>query len=110
MFVRRARLIASWLCIFAGALFFFGCPTPPKEPPRITPIRTAQPLIPQAPPEQSLQTVTIPSETSFAPLVERPESILPEEKLQLPGGLLPVQSWSAICGFSELKMVQKEFP
>jgi N-acetylmuramoyl-L-alanine amidase len=114
MFVRKARLIASWFSILAGALFLFGCPSPPKESAKITLIRPAQPLIPEFPTNQlsseQLQTVVVPGETLLSPLQDRPDSILPEEKLQLPGGLLAVQMWSGICGFEDVRMVQKEYP
>ena len=112
MFVRRARLIASWIFILAGALFFSGCPNPPLEHARITPVRSTDPLIPQATPtqEQGLQTVIVPSDKILPALVERQASILPEEKLQLPGGLLPVQAWAGVCGFDDIRMIQKEYP
>ncbi len=112
MFFRRARLIASWLSIFAGALFLSACPSPPKESPRITPIQEPASIIPNFPQEaqRGLQTVVVPSDEVPSPLIDKDESILPEEKFQLPPGFLPVQSWSSMCGFEDVRMIQREFP
>jgi N-acetylmuramoyl-L-alanine amidase len=109
MFARRARLFANLIVVFVCALFMAGCPAPPKEPPRITPLR---PIFskPGVQPEKPVQTEFLSDELKPHPIIDLIEPVLPEEKLRLPRGILPLQNWSTICGFTETRVAQKDFP
>jgi N-acetylmuramoyl-L-alanine amidase len=116
MFVRSARPHENFgrvLFILICVLLLAGCPTPPKEF-RVTPLAPAgSPVIPRTPEEaesSALPVATLPAEPSFAFPQDRPESVLPEEALQIPTGLLTLDDWSRICGFTESRVVPNAAP
>ncbi|HEV8544501.1 MAG TPA: N-acetylmuramoyl-L-alanine amidase, partial [Verrucomicrobiae bacterium] len=108
MFVRSVRR-CGYLCLLAGGLLLLaGCPAPPKAAPQITILEpsSARPIIPPV----DLDTVTLPLDKGLPALNEEPRSVLPEEKLQLPTGMLPVSSWAQLCGFSQARLVPNSNP
>lgn len=108
MFVSRVRLI-SGLFLLAGTLFWFGCPTPPKQPTKITVLDPA--VSPAAPPaEPSVETVLVPSEPAIQAPSDRVGSVLPEERLNLRPGTLPLHDWDRLCGFEHLRVINPTFP
>jgi N-acetylmuramoyl-L-alanine amidase len=106
MFVCRVRLLTGLLLV-AGVLFWFGCPTPPKHAPRMT---VLDPIDSTPVPQSALETVAVPSNPALPPLRERSGSILPEEPLQLPAGILQLDAWARLCGFQELRILNASFP
>lgn len=56
------------------------------------------------------QSVALPAEPSFAFPQDRPDSVLPEEALQIPTGQIPLNAWAQVCGFSELRVVPDATP
>lgn len=114
MFVRSARPHEN----FGRVVFFFfcvlllaGCPAPPKPPPRVTPLSDGRtPLIPRTVEASQLPSVHLPGDPAFAFPQDRPDSVLPEEALQLGTGLLPLNDWAQLCGFTEMRVVPDANP
>jgi N-acetylmuramoyl-L-alanine amidase len=108
MFARLARQFCYFLFPLGAILFFTGCPTPPKASPHVTLLEPAisRPIIPPT----DLDKVTIPVERTLPSLSEQPHSVLPEEKLQLPSGMLPVSNWAQLCGFDQARLVPNSNP
>jgi N-acetylmuramoyl-L-alanine amidase len=52
----------------------------------------------------------VPGDFTPPPIVDKSESILPEEKFTLPGGILPVSAWQELCGFTSSRILQKDYP
>src|SRR5262245_26368352 len=108
MFGRFSSLIANLLLILATLLVFSGCPTPPKATPQLTAL---EPVPASVPREASIETVVVsPRNEPSAALKDRADAVLPEEKLQLPTGKLPLSSWAQLCGFTEMRSVPTANP
>lgn len=105
MFVSRVRLLTNFV-LLAGVLFWFGCPTPPKQAPRIT---VLDPVAP-APSLPAVQTIAVDPDPALPPPADKSGSVLPEENLNLPGGMLALNVWAQLCGFSEFRVVNSTFP
>jgi len=108
MFGCATRVIANSLLILGTVLVFSGCPAPPKPTPHVTALEPAAPGPMVAP----VQTVTISTSevATAAPTKDRPDAVLPEEKLQLANGKLPFSSWAQLCGFTEIRAVPNSNP
>ncbi|MGZ8937956.1 MAG: N-acetylmuramoyl-L-alanine amidase family protein [Limisphaerales bacterium] len=97
-----------------AVLLLVGCPTPPKNTGRVTPLSAPGGFIPRS--EQQLSTepapplVNLPGEPSFAPAQDRHDPILPEETFQIPTGLIPLNAWAQLCGFNDLRVVPDATP
>src|SRR5690349_660272 len=108
MFVRLAHRSCYLLFSFGALLFFTGCPTPPKASPHVTVLEPeiSRPIIPPV----DMDKVTIPVERNLPSLSEQAHSVLPEEKLQFPPGMLPVSNWAQLCGFDQARLVPNSNP
>jgi N-acetylmuramoyl-L-alanine amidase len=105
MFVSRVRCLTV-VVLLAGVFFWFGCPTPPKQAPRVTVLNPSTPVVSQS----LVQIVAIPVDPALPAPRERAGSILPEETLNLPAGILPLAAWARLCGFAELRIVNPNYP
>jgi N-acetylmuramoyl-L-alanine amidase len=112
MFVRSARPhenIGRVFVLLACVLLLAGCPAPPKAPPRVTPLSSSgSSIIPRG--QESLPSVHLPGDPSFAFPQDQPDSVLPEEALQIPTGFIPFNDWAQICGFNDLRVVPNANP
>src|SRR5262249_54878389 len=109
MFGCATRVIANLLLILGTILVFSGCPTPPKPTPHVTAL---EPVAPAPEMETPVQTVTLSSNDGSAAssTKDRSAAVLPEEKLQLANGKLPLSSWAQLCGFTEIRSVPNANP
>lgn len=110
MSVRSARPVGRVLFFLAGVLFLAGCPAPPKAPPRVTPLSSSAGVHlprPEVPPSQSVQ---LPADPVFQSPRDRWDPVLPDEKLEIPSGLIPLNSWATLCGFSDARVVPEASP
>jgi len=104
------------LPVLAGlALLLAGCPTPPKPPPRLTPLAAGERFLPLSLPaaassETPAQNILITPEPMLAAPRDQWDSVLPEENLQLGAGMLPLAAWAQLCGFSEVRIVPNANP
>ena len=117
MFVRSARPhenVGRVLFLIFCVLLLAGCPSPPKAPPRVTPLAPGTSIIsrnvPDAVASSTLPTIQLPAEPAFAFPQDRPDPVLPEESLQIPTGLIPLNSWAQLCGFTDLRVVPDADP
>lgn len=109
MFVSRLRQL-SGLILLASALFWMGCPTPPKQVPKITTLDHTPPSAPAVAPETGLEAVTVSNDPLFQAPKDRSGSVLPEERLSFPPSTLPLHQWSRLCGFDQFRVVNASFP
>jgi N-acetylmuramoyl-L-alanine amidase len=101
------------LFLIFAVLLVAGCPTPPKTPPRVTPLAGSPmgPASPQRPPQIApAESVSVVSDPSFQPPRDLAESVLPGEPLPLPSGLLPLNTWAPLCGFHTLRALPGATP
>jgi N-acetylmuramoyl-L-alanine amidase len=115
MFVRSARPHANLgrvLVIFGCVLLLAGCPAPPKAPPRVTPLSPSGASIPRTSDQSApaLPSVHLPGDPTFAFPQDLPDSVLPEEAIQLPTGLIPLNTWAQLCGLTDLRVVPNANP
>ena len=117
MFVRSARPHENFgrvLSIVICVLLLVGCPAPPKAPPRVTPLvgsrSTYMPGPARSGEDPAPESVNIAAEPALGPAQDRHDPVLPEETLQIPTGLLPLNSWAQLCGFSDLRVVPDANP
>lgn len=87
-----------------------GCPAPPKAPPRITPLSGSESLGGPRTEVPASQSVRINDDPTFVWPTDRHDSVLPEEKLEIPTGLIPLSAWARLCGFNDLRVVQGATP
>jgi N-acetylmuramoyl-L-alanine amidase len=117
MFVRSAcphenfgRVVSIFFCV----LLLVGCPAPPKAPPRVTPLAGARSTYMPGPArsgdEPTPQSVQVSSEPIVVPAQDRQEPVLAEETLSIPTGLLALNDWAQLCGFSDLRVVPDANP
>jgi N-acetylmuramoyl-L-alanine amidase len=115
MFVRSARPpenVGRVLLFVACVLLLAGCPAPPKSG-RVTSLgspHTPSPYWTQAPGELPPQTVALPNDPDLFPARDLHDPILPEESMQIPSGLIPLDAWAQLCGFSDLRVVADANP
>jgi N-acetylmuramoyl-L-alanine amidase len=117
MFVRSARPHENFgrvLSIFICVLLLVGCPAPPKAPPRVTPLAAPRSTYMAGPAPSTdfpaPESVNVAGEPTFGPAQDRHDPVLPEETLQIPTGLLPLNSWAQLCGFNDLRVVPDANP
>lgn len=67
-------------------------------------------MIPRPVDQPALSSVHLPGDPSFAFPQDRPDSVLPEEALQIPTGLIALNEWAQICGFTDLRVVPDANP
>lgn len=96
------------LFLIFAVLLLVGCPTPPKAPPRVTPLIPSSPTPQKAPVAD--QSIPVPSDPSVQFPRDLADSILPGEPLQLPGGFVPLNTWSALCGFYSSRAIPGATP
>jgi N-acetylmuramoyl-L-alanine amidase len=107
MFGRRVRLLGSVL-LLAGVFFWFGCPTPPKQAPRVTVLDpVAHTPGPQAP---AVEVVSVEEQPVLQPSRDQGAAVLPEERLHWPSGMLPLANWARLCGFNEMRVLSAAVP
>lgn len=99
MLVRFPARLALLSGLFAAIAILTGCPAPPKAQPHVTQLEPAAPA-PVIPPIDA--TELTPAQTTLPSLNDRAEPVLAEERLQFPSGLLPINSWARLCGFTEV--------
>jgi len=87
-----------------------GCPTPPKAPPRVTPLTGPGGFTPARSEFPPAESARIPADPSFQTARDRGDSILPEESLDLPHGLIPLNDWARLCGFTDLRVIPDAAP
>src|SRR5687768_9738066 len=115
MFVRSARPpenVGRVLLFIACVLLLAGCPAPPKSG-RVTSLgspHSPSPYWTQSPGEAPPQTVTLPSDPAIFPARDLLAPVLPEESMQIPSGLIPLDAWAQLCGFSDLRVVSEANP
>jgi N-acetylmuramoyl-L-alanine amidase len=105
MFRSGAHSFLIAFALIAGVLLLAGCPTPPKKPPRVTALEPLRPV-----PENTLPTVTISDDPRIESARDRGDSVLPEEKLQLPPGMLQLSEWAKLCGFADVRLLPNTMP
>ena len=89
----RFRQLAVLGLAALALTLFAGCPTPPKAPPRVTPLG-APAAVRTPPPEVIVEPVAVDESPSVpAAVIETTEAVLPEERMELPFGFLPVSQW-----------------
>lgn len=106
---RPYQLTGRVLCLVTLVLLLVGCPTTPKAPPRITPLGSpnlgaSRTELPPAP------SVHVPGDPRFVAPADRHDPVLPEEKLLIPTGLIPLNAWASLCGFRDLRVVEGANP
>jgi N-acetylmuramoyl-L-alanine amidase len=118
MVFRYVRQFAVHIASLAGVLLLTGCPTPPKTETHIThlaPIAQSAGIIPplEAAREPALEPATVVSvqpQPALQPVLDRSESVLPEETLQLPAGMLPISTWAELCGYRSVRSIANSNP
>lgn len=105
MFVSRVRLLTG-LILLAGALFWLGCPSPPKQAPKLTVLDP----VPAPVAEPGVEQVAVPAEPQLPPPRDRAGSVLPEERLNLPLRTLALHEWARLCGFDQVRVLNPTFP
>jgi len=97
------------LFLVFAVLLLAGCPTPPKAPPRVTPLTHSagnSAAVPQPAARDSFsESVNVSSDPSFKLPRDLAEPVLPGEPLRIPTGVLPLESWARLCGFYNLRAV-----
>jgi N-acetylmuramoyl-L-alanine amidase len=102
-----------------AVLLLVGCPTPPKSTGRVTPLsapgggfipRSTQQAPRHAIVEPAPPAINIAGEPAFAAAQDRHDPILPEETIQIPTGLIPLNAWAQLCGFNDLRVVPDATP
>src|SRR5688500_1433149 len=117
MFVRSARPHENFgrvLFTFICVLLLAGCPSPPKTPPRVTPLvgsrSTYMPGPARSADDPAPESVNLAGEPTFSPAQDRHDPVLPEETLQIPTGLLALNDWAQLCGFYDVRVVPDANP
>jgi N-acetylmuramoyl-L-alanine amidase len=110
-FERQYQKAGRVLFLVFGVLLLLGCPTPPKAPPRMTPLARSSAVPQTATPEQVIsESVAVDSDPSFKLPRDVAEPVLPGEPLQIQGGILPLESWARLCGFYSVRVLPGEAP
>ena len=104
MFVSRARLLGI-AGMLAGALFWIGCPTPPKQITRVTVLDSAV----HAPESEPAPLQALPAEPKPVPPPPAADR-KPAQPLNLPDGILPLAVWAQLCGFNEMRVLNPAVP
>jgi N-acetylmuramoyl-L-alanine amidase len=117
MFVRSARPHENFgrvLSIFFCVLLLVGCTAPQKAATLFSPLvgsrSTYMPGPARSADDPAPQSVNLASEPSVSPAQDRQEPVLPEETLNIPTGLLALNDWAQLCGFSDLRVVPDANP
>jgi N-acetylmuramoyl-L-alanine amidase len=113
MSVRSARpYLKSGRVLFLvfTVLLLAGCPTPPKAPPRVTPLTGSSGLMVPRTDILPSQNIHLASDPAFQAPRDRLDPVLPDEKLEIPTGLIPLNAWARLCGFTDLRVVPDANP
>lgn len=92
------------LFLVFAVLLLAGCPTPPKAPPRVTSLAGSS-AVPLPERDSFSESVNVSADPSFKLPRDVADPVLPGEPLQIPTGLLQLESWARLCGFYSVRAV-----